>query len=235
VAPFELEINAPLKGRYAARMTSGTTGVLYQDMTATGELFVSFYFRPDGPATGSRIVLFSWGQTSMGGIVLSGAGLQLKNGSTVIGNSVLLTTGTLYRIGLRQKAGAGNGVLEAFVATNDAPFGAPFASSSSESFSASIGRASFGATNAVGMPATFDDIRIDSGSMPPTAGGLAPTSTMTPSPTATNTPVPSARPIVARTRRAMSAGKPTATMPTAISRAAAGARTPGRPTISRPV
>jgi hypothetical protein len=60
----------------------------------------------------------------MGGIVFSGTGLQLKNGSTVIGNSVLLTQGTLYWIGLHQKARVSNGVLEAFVTTNDAPFGA---------------------------------------------------------------------------------------------------------------
>ena len=72
--------------------------------------------------------------TRAGNIQLtSGGQLRLRNDATTIGSkSALLTVGTLYRVGLRQSAGGGSGVLEGYLAVGDAPFGAPFASSSAQ-------------------------------------------------------------------------------------------------------
>src|SRR5215216_4222196 len=43
VTPVTLDSSAPLKGSYAARIPNSSTGYLKEDITATDELFVSFY------------------------------------------------------------------------------------------------------------------------------------------------------------------------------------------------
>jgi hypothetical protein len=73
----------------------------------------------------------SLGGATVGVIVLRTTGaLQLRNNTTPIGSeSSALTVGTLYRVGLRQKKGTGsNAILEAYLATGEAAFGAAFAS-----------------------------------------------------------------------------------------------------------
>jgi RHS repeat-associated protein len=81
--------------------------------------------------------------------------------------SATLATGVVYRIGIRQQAGTGaNGVLEAFVATGDAAFGAAFTSSSAQTFTTSASEVRVGATNTVALNAVFDSLLIDTASMP---------------------------------------------------------------------
>ncbi len=78
----------------------------------------------------------------------------------------MLNVGTIYRIALHQKSGtSGNAVLEAFLATGDAAFGAPFAGSSTQSFTTAADRLRFGATTGT-LNAVFDDIKLDSASLP---------------------------------------------------------------------
>ena len=103
----------------------------------------------------------------MGGREVTDA-LRLRNGSTNIGvDSAPLAAGQVYRVGLRQRRGAGaNGVLEAFVAAGDAPFGAPFATITNGSWSTAADRLRVGATISATLSATFDDIRIATAAMP---------------------------------------------------------------------
>jgi hypothetical protein len=169
VGTVSLQQSTPLKGLSSASIPNVSSGYLREDFTGTDELFVSFYMRVTSfPAT-ARLALISNGGTSTGSIYLnSNRTLTLRNGGSVIGaSSPALTAGTLYRIGLHQKKGSGgDAVLEAFVASGDAAFGAPFASSATQSFTTQATRFSLGATNSNAVDVTVDDIRLDSGGMP---------------------------------------------------------------------
>ena len=170
ITPVNLETGAPLKGSYAARIPNSSTGYLREDFTGTDELFVSFYIKLNAaPASSARIAQISNSGTTVGNLVVNSSGtLQLRNGSTTIGvASAPMTVGTIYRVGIRQKKGTGgNAVLEVYLATGDAAFGAPFASSTSQTFTSQATRFSFGATNGNAIDATFDDIRLDTAAMP---------------------------------------------------------------------
>jgi len=75
--------------------------------------------------------------------------------------------GTLYRIGIHQKKGTGgNAVLEGFIATGDAAFTTPFATSSTQTFTTQADSVQIGATTGTAGSMTIDDIRLDTGSMP---------------------------------------------------------------------
>jgi RHS repeat-associated protein len=193
-----LETSAPLKGSYSATIPNNSTGYLTENFTGVDELFVSFYVKPASfPASSARIAQIQNSGTTVGTIYLTSAGiLQLKNGTTTIGSAgTALTAGTVYRIGLHQALGSGSdGVLEAFVATGDAAFGTPFASSATQTFTTQASKFVFGATNSNAVNATFDDILLDSAAMPgPSGGGISPTATPTNTPT--NTPTgPTATP-----------------------------------------
>jgi pimeloyl-ACP methyl ester carboxylesterase len=168
--PVGLDFPLTPKDTYAARISNSTSGSLQEDFTGVDELFVSFLLELNATAsTSARIALISNSGTTVGNLVLSSSGaLQLRNGSTTIGSaSAALTVGKVYRVGIHQKKGTGgNAVLEVYLATGDAAFGSPFASSTTESFTSQATRFSFGATNGNAVNATFDTIRLDTGAMP---------------------------------------------------------------------
>jgi len=75
--------------------------------------------------------------------------------------------------GWPQKKGAGSdAILEAYLTTGDDAFGAPFASTSAGTWTTQATNLRLGATTAVVVNATVDNIRLDSGSLPP--AGYAP-------------------------------------------------------------
>jgi hypothetical protein len=134
------------------------------------ELFVSFYLRPASFPADARILQIRNGATTVGEIHLTTSGtLQLKNAGSTIGTSAALQATQLYRIGIRQKTGAaGTAVLEVFLASGDAAFGAiPFASNTTTiAISSAASEIRFGATNSSAVNATFDDMRLDTAAMP---------------------------------------------------------------------
>ncbi|MBK9712369.1 MAG: hypothetical protein IPO81_13770 [Kouleothrix sp.] len=196
---MNLETGAPLKGSFSATIPNNNTGNLTENFSGVDELFVSFYLRAASfPAT-ARIAQIANGGTTVGAIYLTTSGtLQLKNGSTTIGTSGALTASTLYRVGIHQKKGTGgNAVLEAYLASGDAAFGSPFASSAAETFTSQATKLVLGATNGNAVAATFDDIRLDSAAMPGPSGGGTPTATPTNTPagpTSTPTQTPTSTP-----------------------------------------
>jgi hypothetical protein len=209
-----LETSAPLKGSYAARVNS-TNGYLREDFSGVDELFASFYITLSAkPGSTARLALISNGGTSVGTLNLTtGGALQLRNGSTNIGSvSPALALGAVYRVGLHQKKGSGNAVLEAYLAQGDVPFGAPFASSATQSFTTQATRFSLGATNSKAVNVTVDEIRLDTTGF---ASGSTPSGTATPTstPTATNTPTitPTADPNTSPTATNMPTNTPVAT------------------------
>jgi hypothetical protein len=165
-----LETGSPLKGADSMTIATGTSYGT-QSYTATDEIFISLYVRIGAiPAGQVRLLRIASGSTTLGVITLektTGA-ITLRNGTTAVGvASAPLTPGTLYRIGFHQKKGAGSdAVLEGFIATGDAAFGAPFASSSTQTLTTQTDSVQIGATTGTAGNMTLDDIRLDTGSMP---------------------------------------------------------------------
>jgi len=147
-----------------------SSGYLTEDFTGVDNLFVSFYLKVNKwPATDARIALISNAGTTVGNIVLRSTGrLRLRVGSTTIGaETAPLAIGTVYRVGLHQKKGSGgNAVLEGFLAQGNQAFGAPFAATSTGTWTSQANRLRFGATNGSSIDATFDDIKLDGAAMP---------------------------------------------------------------------
>lgn len=168
-----LETASPIKGTYSMTISSASsTGT--QNYPATNEIFISFYVRIAAVPSGQvRLLRISDSGTTVGAITLETTGkIMLRNGTTSVGaTAAALTTGAVYRIGIRQKNGTGaNAVLEAYSATGDAAFGAPFASSSSQTFTTQATSVQIGPSTGTAVSATFDDLRLDSGFMPGPSG-----------------------------------------------------------------
>jgi hypothetical protein len=165
-----LDANASIKDIYAARIQNSSSGQLREDITGGDDLYVSFYLRLNAlPSSRARIALVTAGGVTVGNVQLRTNGaLRLRNDATQVGaDSAPLSVGKIYRIGLRQKRGTGNNaILEAYLAVGDAPFGTPFATNSTQTFTARASRVSFGATNSIAIDGTFDDISIDTAAMP---------------------------------------------------------------------
>jgi hypothetical protein len=183
-----------LQGVYAANIPTVSGAYLTENFSGVDDVYVSFYLRLNAlPNADVRVALISNAGTSVGSLVLRSTGaLRLKNGSTTIGaESAPLVVGAVYRVGVHQKRGTGaNAMLEAYLAAGEAAFGAPFASTATGAWTSQATRFRFGATTGT-LNATFDDIRLDAGSMPgPSGGGDPPTATFTPTPTATPTDTP---------------------------------------------
>jgi hypothetical protein len=164
-----LETASPIKDANAVTINGGNSFGT-QTFTASDEVFISLYVRLVSIPSGEiRMVRITDGGTSVGAITLESNGkITLRGGTTNLGaSSSALVAGTVYRIGIHQKKGSGgNSVLEGFLATGDADFGAPFASNSAQSFATQADSVQVGASTSVVGNVTFDDIRIDTGAMP---------------------------------------------------------------------
>jgi hypothetical protein len=168
---------SPLKGVYDMATTAvGDFG--REDFTAVDSIFLSFYikFAALPASTQTRTAFIRNGTTALCGIRITSAGkVQLRDAAnTQVGSdsATTLTTGNLYRIGLRYTKGTGaNAVLEAFVATTDNAFGAAFATTSADTGTAQASRVEVG-QGASGTVCTvnFDDVKIDDTTMPGPSG-----------------------------------------------------------------
>jgi PKD repeat protein len=158
-----------LKGLYSAQIPNATSAYLQQSFAAVDNIYVSFYIRVNSlPASSARIAMFSNAGTTVGNIQLMTDGrLQLRNASSAIGsNSAALATNTIYRVGLRQKKGAGgDAILEAYLAADGVAFGAPFAATNGGTWTTPADRLRFGATTST-LDATFDDVKLDTAMLP---------------------------------------------------------------------
>jgi PKD repeat protein len=159
-----------LKGTYSAQIPNTASSYLQENFTAADDIYVSFYLRVSTlPGSSVRIAMFSNAGTTVGSIQLMSDGrLQLRNGSTTIGSSsTALAVNTIYHIGLHQKKGAGgNAILQAYLAANGDPFGAPFATTATGTWTTPADRLRVGATAANAIAATFDDINLDTAGLP---------------------------------------------------------------------
>ena len=94
-------------------------------------------------------------------MLLRNGTLRLQNGLTTIGaDSAALAVGQVYRIMLRQTRGTGaNGVLQAFLADGNQPFGGAFASLASGSWTWAANRLRVGGTKG-SVRVTLDRIHL---------------------------------------------------------------------------
>ncbi len=165
-----LETAAPLKGLYSARIPNAGKSYLRENFPPTNDLYVTFYLQLHSlPAKETRIALISNGGATVGNLLLRPTGaVQLRHNTTNIGSAPpSVVVGTIYRFGLRQKAGSGgNAVLEAYLAIGDAPFGAPFATFTTGTWTSLADRFQLGATTAASLEATVDNVQLDARTMP---------------------------------------------------------------------
>jgi RHS repeat-associated protein len=173
----------PLKESYSAVIPNTGDSYLRENITASDEVFVTFYVRVTAlPASSARLLMITNGVTStatVGNIqFLTSGKLRLRNDSSQIGadSTLALALNTLYRVGLHQKKGSGNAVLEAYLAVGDTPFGSPFAASTVQTISTQAVRVQVGATNPNGAGLVIDDIAIDGSTFAPPSLALASTS-----------------------------------------------------------
>jgi RHS repeat-associated protein len=168
-----LETAAPLKDAQSATIPNNATGYLAENFTGTNDLYLSFYLNAASFPANARLVQIRNGSTTVGTLTLNTNGtLTLKNAvsAATIGSSAALSANTLYRVGIRQSSGSGTGVLAAYLASGDAAFGAPFATSSAETITGQATELRLGATNANAVNVTVDDIRLDTAVMPGPSG-----------------------------------------------------------------
>ncbi|CAN5715986.1 hypothetical protein BH10ACT1_BH10ACT1_05690 [soil metagenome] len=182
---------APLSGAASAKFTAATSAYLEETVPATDDLWASALVKPVALPTGDlRLLMLQNDGTTVGALQLrASGGLRLRNGSTTIGaESSPLTAGTTYRVGLHQKKGTGgNAVLEAYVAPAGASFGAPFAKTTTGTWTNGATRLRLGATSGPALSASFDDVFVDSGAFGGGTGGTTTTTSTTTTSTTTPT------------------------------------------------
>jgi hypothetical protein len=188
----QLESGAALKGQASARIANVSSSYLHLDLSGSNEYFASFYLRLETVPAAATLARLSASGTWQGNIYLTSARtLKLRSNTTSIGaETAPLAPGVVYRVGLHQKGTGSAALLEAFLATGDAPFGGAFAANASQSITNAPSSFDIGSTGTTPVDVTLDDIRLDTAMMPPPsiAAEPTPTTTTTPTDTPTNTP-----------------------------------------------
>jgi hypothetical protein len=174
VGTVSLETASPINGLYSARIPNAVSSYLEENFASADDVYVSMYIRVNAlPAADARILLVSDAGTTVGNIVLRTTGrLRLRIDATSLGvESAPLQVGQIYRIGIHQKRGSGgNAVLEAFLATGNASFSTPFASTSTGTWITAADRLRVGATNPNAIDVVIDEVRLDAAAMPGPSG-----------------------------------------------------------------
>jgi PKD repeat protein len=158
-----LETAAPLQGTGSARITG--SGYLEENVDPTDTFFLYCLLQLTTRPTGDdRIIQLSNSGTTVGNLqVRAGGQLRLRVGSTTVGaESAPLTPGVTYQVGVRQQRGTGgNAILEAYVAPLGQPFGAPFAATSTGTWTTAANRVRLGNTAGAVANLLFDELHLD--------------------------------------------------------------------------
>lgn len=184
-----LDTSTPVAAAQSAKVT-GAASYLDQPMTAVDAVTVDFSLRLNAiPAYAVRVAVVSSQITDIGNLLLSpvtgGANLKLRNGSPPIGTtSPLLEVGRTYHVRLMENRGTGtNAVLAAWVAPDGTDLGAPFAQTTTATFTTRADKVRLGSTsNSTTTPPVLD-ADIDSVHI---VGGPAPASLSLPPSSPTN-------------------------------------------------
>ncbi len=161
----------PIKGTYSADVNvSANTGFVTQTYTATDTIYVSVYIKyTTFPGATANIIEVRDATGSIVRIrVTSGGSVQLFDAAGQIGSGVTISTGTIYRVGLRYTKGTGaNAIAQMFVATGDAAFsGTPDAQKTNGTETTQSDRIRCGGTVSSTQRFLIDDMRVDDSSMP---------------------------------------------------------------------
>lgn len=163
-----------LSGTTSARV-NGTSSYLEESFTSTDDLYLVCSLRLDSiPSQDTRIVQLMNSGTTVGVLQVRPTGkLRLRVGSTTVGlETPPLALGNTYRVGVHQRKGTGgNAVLEAFLASGQDAFGAPFATKTNGTWTIAATRLRLGVTSGGPVNVVFDDALLDAASMPQPGGG----------------------------------------------------------------
>ncbi|WP_404391282.1 N,N-dimethylformamidase beta subunit family domain-containing protein [Humibacillus xanthopallidus] len=172
-----LDADSPIVGAKSAR-TNGASSYLDHPITAVDSVTVDFLLRLNAvPAYPVRVVVVSSQITDIGNVVLNpttgGVTARLRNGSPPIGAaSQLVQVGQTYHVRLVQSRGAGaDGVLAAWLAPEGSELGAPFAQTTTATFTGRADKVRIGSTTnsqttPPGLDADIDAVRIIGGPAP---------------------------------------------------------------------
>jgi hypothetical protein len=160
-----------LAGSYSMEATVDPSFVT-ENFVAVSELYATFLISVDPISSNGTVTI----ARILSGPNASSIEVAIGNGATrnLIATQGLSTIGMggfipsddqVYRIGLHARQGAGNGVIEVFVATKTGMFVTAVVSSTTATV-ATMARLQVGVISGAGSKMTFDDIRVDSRSMP---------------------------------------------------------------------
>lgn len=156
---------SPLKGALSLRIPSGTPSYVSQSLSRD-EFFLSFYVNVSGtPADHTILRVHPAGGSSTVLVALKyvAGSLRLASAGQTFAASAVLLAGLTYRVGLHVKR-TGPVTAEAFISSTNGAFGAPFVTSS-DAVAAPAGFI-IGRIDADGSDELFDDIDIDTATMP---------------------------------------------------------------------
>ncbi|MEQ1758998.1 MAG: fibronectin type III domain-containing protein, partial [Vicinamibacterales bacterium] len=179
VGTVALQTAPPLKETFSARI-NGATSYVEEDITATSDLRVTFYLKLNALPTGDvQLLRILNGGTAAGNLLLRSNGqLRLRDNATTVGlDSAQLVVGQMYRVGVRQKTGATDGILEAYLVPGDTEFGSPFAQTNAALIGLNANRIRLGAITAVAGDLVVDDIKLDNTALPGPSGPAPPAPT----------------------------------------------------------
>ncbi len=188
-----LESAAPLNGSYSARIANVDAAYLEEEFSATDNVYVSFYLKVNAlPVVDTPLAQLLQADAALGSVILRPDGaLQLRADATDVGQATPpLTVGVVYRIGLHQGRGSGSdAVLQGYLAAGDNAFDAPFASTTSGTWTTPADKLRLGALINVTLDVSVDDLIVDFNTLPgPSLPTATPTATSTDTPTTTHTP-----------------------------------------------
>lgn len=166
-----LATTTPMKGSIYFTQSAGNSYGRINNGSDVGTLYTTFYYRLNAaPGSTARIAeLRTLAGTSVGPTLRVSADPQLRLYNTAGTNvaNVALTVGVLYRIGWRVTKGTGaNGVVEVYVSTTDTLPGSPSMSISNDTLAADFGSIRYGSTTSTFVNGDYDNVRVDTSSMP---------------------------------------------------------------------
>ena len=163
------ETAAPLAGPGSARV-SNASAYVEETFAATDDVFMTFRLKITALPSGVTAPVHGAERGDDAGEPPPEADRAppVRVGSTNVGaESIALSTGTTYIVGIHQRRGTGgNAVVEAYVAPVGTAFGAPFAARTNGTWTTAADRLRIGGTNGSAVSIILDNVLIDRSSMP---------------------------------------------------------------------
>lgn len=169
VSAVAIENVTPIKGLYSAisGFTRGFVGVTF---TVIPTVYISFYIKIISVVTTPITVLrlYKAGEAGVLSLFVETSSIQLNDDLIgTVGDPFTFTVDTIYRIGIRYTIGTGtDAIMQLYIAEGDTSFSNPIVDISNSPAINTVDTLSVGINNLRTGFIVFDNIRIDTESMP---------------------------------------------------------------------